>query len=116
MPGTVIDVTKLKFGDYYQGYVEFYGWYDDGLWNIYKANVANDKAAPAGMKTATVNGWTNLKCMVYDLDKVVYFQSAEDLAAYQKDHSKNDGLLYTTTVRRGTTLPTADAPAATREG
>lgn len=40
----------------------------------------------------------------------------EDLAAYQKDHSKNDGLLYTTTVRRGTTLPTADAPAATREG
>lgn len=68
------------------------------------------------MKTATVNGWTNLKCMVYDLDKVVYFQSAEDLAAYQKDHSKNDGLLYTTTVRRGTTLPTADAPAATREG
>jgi len=54
--------------------------------------------------------------MVYDLDKVVYFQSAEDLAAYQKDHSKNDGLLYTTTVRRGTTLPTADAPAATREG
>ena len=54
--------------------------------------------------------------MVYDLDKVVYFQSADDLAAYQKDHSKNDGLLYTTTVRRGTTLPTADAPAATREG
>lgn len=116
LPGTVIDLTKLKIGDYYQGNVEFYGWYDDGLWNIYKANVANDKAAPAGMKTATVNGWTNLKCMVYDLDKVVYFQSAEDLAAYQKDHSKNDGLLYTTTVRRGTTLPTADAPAATREG
>lgn len=116
LPGTVIDLTKLKIGDYYQGNVEFYGWYDDGLWNIYKANVANDKAAPAGMKTATVNGWTNLKCMVYDLDKVVYFQSAEDLAAYQKDHSKDDGLLYTTTVRRGTTLPTADAPAATREG
>lgn len=116
LPGTVIDLTKLKIGDYYQGNVEFYGWYDDGLWNIYKANVANDKAAPAGMKTATVNGWTNLKCMVYDLDKVVYFQSAEDLAAYQKDHSKNDGLLHTTTVRRGTTLPTADAPAATREG
>lgn len=116
LPGTVIDLTKLKIGDYYQGNVEFYGWYDDGLWNIYKANVANDKAAPAGLTTKTVNGWTNLKCMVYDLDKVVYFQSAEDLAAYQKDHSKNDGLLYTTTVRRGTTLPTADAPAATREG
>lgn len=113
LPGTVIDLTKLKIGDYYQGNVEFYGWYDDGLWNIYTKNLTNP---PAGLTTKTVNGWTNLKCMVYDLDKVVYFQSAEDLAAYQKDHSKNDGLLYTTTVRRGTTLPTADAPAATREG
>lgn len=113
LPGTVIDLTKLKIGDYYQGNVEFYGWYDDGLWNIYTKNLTNP---PAGLTTKTVNGWTNLKCMVYDLDKVVYFQSAEDLAAYQKDHSKNDGLLYITTVRRGTTLPTADAPAATREG
>lgn len=113
LPGTVIDLTKLKIGDYYQGNVEFYGWYNDGKWNEYTKDLANP---PAGLERITVNGWTNLKCMVYDLDKVVYFQSAEDLAAYQKDHSKNDGLLYTTTVRRGTTLPTADAPAATREG
>ena len=113
LPGTVIDLTKLKIGDYYQGDVEFYGWYNDGKWNEYTKDLANP---PAGLERITVNGWTNLKCMVYDLDKVVYFQSAEDLAAYQKDHSKNDGLLYTTTVRRGTTLPTADAPAATREG
>ena len=113
LPGTVIDLTKLKIGDYYQGDVEFYGWYNDGKWNEYTKDLAKP---PAGLERITVNGWTNLKCMVYDLDKVVYFQSAEDLAAYQKDHSKNDGLLYTTTVRRGTTLPTADAPAATREG
>lgn len=113
LPGTVIDLTKLKIGDYYQGDVEFYGWYNDGKWNEYTKDLANP---PASLERITVNGWTNLKCMVYDLDKVVYFQSAEDLAAYQKDHSKNDGLLYTTTVRRGTTLPTADAPAATREG
>lgn len=113
LPGTVIDLTKLKIGDYYQGDVEFYGWYNDGKWNEYTKDLANP---PAGLERITVNGWTNLKCMVYDLDKVVYFQSAEDLAAYQKDPSKNDGLLYTTTVRRGTTLPTADAPAATREG
>ena len=113
LPGTVIDLTKLKIGDYYQGDVEFYGWYNDGKWNEYTKDLANP---PAGLERITVNGWTNLKCMVYDLDKVVYFQSAEDLAAYQKDHSKNDGLLHTTTVRRGTTLPTADAPAATREG
>ena len=107
------ELPKLKIGDYYQGDVEFYGWYNDGKWNEYTKDLANP---PAGLERITVNGWTNLKCMVYDLDKVVYFQSAEDLAAYQKDHSKNDGLLYTTTVRRGTTLPTADAPAATREG
>lgn len=113
LPGTVIDLTKLKIGDYYQGDVEFYGWYNDGKWNEYTKDLANP---PAGLERITVNGWTNLKCMVYDLDKVVYFQSAEDLAAYQKDHSKNDGLLYIATVRRGTTLPTADAPAATREG
>ena len=55
LPGTVIDLTKLKIGDYYQGNVEFYGWYDDGLWNIYKANVANDKAAPG---TTTASGTT----------------------------------------------------------
>lgn len=113
LPGTVIDLTKLKIGDYYQGDVEFYGWYNDGKWNEYTKDLANP---PAGLERITVNAGRNLKCMVYDLDKVVYFQSAEDLAAYQKDHSKNDGLLYTTTVRRGTTLPTADAPAATREG
>lgn len=120
LPGTVIDLTKLKIGNYYTanytGKYDFYGWYDDGLMNVYKANVEAGKDAPAGMKTIKVNGWTNIKCMVYDHEKVVYFKSAEDLAAYQKDHSKNDGLLYTTTVRRGTTLPTADAPAATRTG
>ena len=113
LPGTVIDLTQLKISDYYTGNYKFYGWYNDGKWNEYTKDLANP---PAGLERITVNGWTNLKCMVYDLDKVVYFQSAEDLAAYQKDHSKNDGLLYTTTVRRGTTLPTADAPAATREG
>lgn len=113
LPGTPIDLTQLKISDYYTGNYKFYGWYNDGKWNEYLKNPDN---APAGLEKITVNGWTNLKCMVYDLDKVVYFQSAEDLAAYQKDHSKNDGLLYTTTVRRGTTLPTADAPAATREG
>ena len=113
LKGTPIDLTQLKISDYYTGNYKFYGWYNDGKWNEYTKDLANP---PAGLERITVNGWTNLKCMVYDLDKVVYFQSAEDLAAYQKDHSKNDGLLYTTTVRRGTTLPTADAPAATREG
>ena len=109
----VIDLTEIKIGDYYTGQYDFYGWYDDGLWNIYKGDPANP---PAGLTEKTVNGWTNFKCMVYDYEKVVYFQTQEALTDYQNDHSKTDGLLYTTTARKGDTLPTTDAPTATREG
>ena len=109
----VIDLTEIKIGDYYTGQYDFYGWYDDGLWNIYKRDPANP---PAGLTEKTVNGWTNFKCMVYDYEKVVYFQTQEALTDYQNDHSKTDGLLYTTTARKGDTLPTTDAPTATREG
>ena len=115
--GTVLDLTALNIGDYYTanytGKYDFYGWYNDGGWNDYKNNTANP---PAGLTEIKVNGWTNIKCMVYDYEKVVYFQSAEALAAYQGDHSKTEGLLYSTTVRKGDTLPTVDAPAATRAG
>ncbi len=115
--GTVLDLTALDIGDYYTanytGKYDFYGWYDDGAWNVYKRDPANP---PAGLTEIKVNGWTNIKCMVYDYEKVVYFQSAEALAAYQGDHSKTEGLLYSTTVRKGDTLPTVDAPAATRAG
>ena len=115
--GTVLDLTALNIGDYYTanytGRYDFYGWYNDGGWNDYKNNTANP---PAGLTEIKVNGWTNIKCMVYDYEKVVYFQSAEALAAYQGDHSKTEGLLYSTTVRKGSELPTADAPAAARAG
>ena len=118
--GHVINLNELDIADYYTanytGKYDFYGWYDDGLMNIYNANVKAGKDAPAGLTTKTVNGWTNIKCMVYDYEKVVYFKSAEDLAAYQADHSKTDGILLTTTARKGDALPTADAPAATRTG
>ena len=118
--GHVINLNELDIADYYTanytGKYDFYGWYDDGLMNIYNANVKAGKDAPAGLTTKTVNGWTNIKCMVYDYEKVVYFKSAEDLAAYQADHSKTDGILLTTTARKGSALPTADAPTATRKG
>ena len=64
LKGTVIDLNDVDIGKYYTGDYEFYGWYDDGLWNIYKANVAAGEDAPAGLTTKTVNGWTNFKCMV----------------------------------------------------
>ena len=111
--GHVIDLTTLDIGDYYTGKYDFSGWYDDGTWNTYKENLANP---PAGLSEIKVNGWTKIIGMVYDYEKVVYFRSAEDLAAYQNDHSKTDGLLYSTTARHGSTLPTATPPTPTREG
>ena len=67
--GTIIDLTKLDIADYYtgtsEGY-EFHGWYNDGAWNEYKENPDR-----AGLSEVTVNGWTNLKCMVYDYETIV---------------------------------------------
>lgn len=111
--GHVIDLSTIDIADYYTGNYEFYGWYDDGLFNIYKRDPANP---PAGLKEKTVNGWTNLKCMVYDYVPVVYFQSEEAWRDYQNDHSKTEGRLYSTTALFGSTLPTADAPTPTRTG
>ena len=111
--GTEIKAADYPIENYYDGTnsggkYDFYGWYNDGKWNDdYMRDPANP---PAGLEKITVNGWTNLIGMVYDYENVVYFRSAEDLAAYQKDHSKTDGLLYTTTARFGSTLPTTDAP------
>lgn len=111
--GHVIALSTIDIADYYTGNYKFYGWYDDGAWNNYKANPANP---PAGLKEKTVNGWTNLKCMVYDKYQVVYFQSEEALRDFQNDHSKTEGRLYSTTALFGSTLPTADAPTPTRTG
>ena len=111
--GHVIDLSTIDIADYYTGNYEFYGWYDDGLFNIYKSDPANP---PAGLKEKTVNWWTNLKCMVYDKYQVVYFQSEEALRDFQNDHSKTEGRLYSTTAPFGSTLPTADAPTPTRTG
>ena len=114
--GTVIDLSTIDIGDYYTanytGNYDFYGWYNDGKWNTYTKNPANP---PAGLEEITVNGWTNLKCMVYDYEKVVYFNTAEDLKAYQ-NHDDAVSPLFSTIARKGSTLPTADAPTATREG
>ena len=116
LKGTVIDLNDVDIGKYYTGNYEFYGWYDDGLWNVYKANVAAGEDAPAGLTTKTVNGWTNLKCMVYDYENVVYFQTKEAMEAYQADHSKTEGIVKSVKALHGSALPTVDAPEATRAG
>ena len=105
--GTVIDLTKLNIADYYTanytGRYDFYGWFNDGAWNEYKRNPER-----AGLDSITVNGWTNIICMVYDYENVVYYMSDADRVA--------DNRLFATTARKGAALPTADAPTATRDG
>ena len=107
--GTVIDLTTIDIGNYYTanytGKYDFHGWYNDGKWNDYMRDPANP---PAGLEKITVNGWTNLKCMVYDYENVVYYMSDADRVA--------DNRLFATTARKGAALPTADAPTATRDG
>ena len=105
--GTVIDLTKLNIADYYTanytGRYDFDGWFNDGAWNEYKKNPKR-----AGLDSITVNGWTNIICMVYDYENVVYYMSDADRVA--------DNRLFATTARKGAALPTADAPTATRDG
>lgn len=72
--GNAIDLSKLNITNYYTAKCEFHGWYNDGAWNEYKKNPANP---PAGLSSITVNGWTNIRCMVYDYETVVYFASKE---------------------------------------
>lgn len=113
LKGTVIDLNDVDIGKYYTGNYEFYGWYNDGKWNEYTKNLANP---PAGLEKITVNGWTNLKCMVYDYENVVYFQTKEAMEAYQADHSKTEGIVKSVKALHGSALPTVDAPEATRAG
>ena len=108
--GTEIKAADYPIKNYYDGTnsggkYDFYGWYDDGLWNIYKNDLTKQLD---GLTTKTVNGWTNLKCMVYDYENVVYYMSDADRVA--------DNRLFATTARKGAALPTADAPTATRDG
>ena len=96
--GTVIDLTTLDIANYYTanstGKYDFYGWYNDGKWNEYKANPENP---PAGLDTITVNGWTNIICMVYDYEKVI-------VKAITDDNKATETQLFSGMARRGSNL------------
>ena len=96
--GTVIDLTTLDIANYYTanstGKYDFYGWYNDGKWNEYKANPENP---PAGLDTITVNGWTNIICMVYDYEKVI-------VKAITDDDKTTETQLFSGMARRGSNL------------
>ena len=96
--GTVIDLTALNIANYYTanstGKYDFYGWYNDGKWNNYKENPENP---PAGLQTITVNGWTNIICMVYDYEKVI-------VKAITDDDKTTETQLFSGMARRGSNL------------
>ena len=96
--GTVIDLTTLDIANYYTanstGKYDFYGWYNDGKWNEYKANPENP---PAGLDSITVNGWTNIICMVYDYEKVI-------VKAITDDDKTTETQLFSGMARRGSNL------------
>ena len=96
--GTVIDLTTLDIANYYTanstGKYDFYGWYNDGKWNEYKAN---PETPPAGLDTITVNGWTNIICMVYDYEKVI-------VKAITDDDKTTETQLFSGMARRGSNL------------
>ena len=96
--GTVIDLTTLDIANYYTanstGKYDFYGWYNDGKWNNYKENPENP---PAGLQTITVNGWTNIICMVYDYEKVI-------VKAITDDNKTTETQLFSGMARKGSNL------------
>ena len=72
--GDTIPLHDLDISEYYAapasaaGY-KFEGWYNDGGWNDYKAGNTNNRLGD----TITVNGWTNIICMVTDYERVVVY-------------------------------------------
>lgn len=118
LAGDTIDLTKIDPSSYLDFDFEIDGgWYDDGMFNSYKRYLDGLQDKPAGLEKLLITGnWQNLKLIVTELVPVVYFDSLESLTAYQKDHSKTEGILRTTKARVGSALPTADAPTATRDG
>ena len=115
--GTIIDLSQYEIKNYYTANYtnkyDFYGWYNDNGRNTF-----NPASPAAGLKEIKVNGWTNIIGIVYDYENVVYFKDQESYEKYQNDpeHKYTEAILKTTTARWGSTLPTADAPTATRTG
>ena len=67
--GEAFYLTKLDIDNHYTdskfGF-KFDGWYNDDGWNDYKAGKPDNKLG----NSITINGWTNIHCMVTDYEKV----------------------------------------------
>ena len=116
--GNTLDLSEIDIAKIYAGEYEIdAGWYDDYRFGLYKDYLAGKRdTKPADMTELEINGnWQNLHLVITDTHKVVYFGSAEDLAAYQNNHDASL-IVSSTRARVGAELPTADAPTATRTG
>lgn len=111
LAGDTIDLAEIDLSSYLDFDFEIDGgWYDDGLFNLYKKYVNGEQEnKPAALTELQITGnWQNLKLIVTELVPVVYYMSDADRVA--------DNRLFATTARVGSALPTADAPTATRDG
>ena len=93
--GDSVDLSELDIATYYSSAYgfEFEGWYNDGGWNQYKAGNPNNTLGDS----ITVNGWTNIICMVTDYEKVV----VKSVTDGDKDNAET---IYTNTALHGTNL------------
>lgn len=93
--GAPFNVDSLNISDYYNSDYGFEttGWFNDGKWNEYK-NGQN----PAPLHgEITINGWTNVICMVTDKYPVHVFAVTDG----DKDNAEE---IYTGTALKGTDL------------
>ena len=93
--GDSVDLSELDIADHYSSAngFEFEGWYNDGGWNQYKAGNPNNTLGDS----ITVNGWTNIICMVTDYEKVV----VKSVVDGDKDNAET---IYTGNALHGTNL------------
>lgn len=117
--GDTLDLTTIDISDIYTGseFIVEGGWYNDYLFNLYKDYAAGERdSKPTDMTELEITGkWQNVILVITDMNKVVYFNTAEDLAEYQQNHDA-DLVLYSTKAPNGSALPTTDAPTPKREG
>lgn len=93
--GDTFNLAELNIQDYYSSDYGFEttGWFNDGKWNEYKAG-----QNPAPLQgEITINGWTNVICMVTDKYPVHVFAVTDG----DKDNAEE---IYTGTALKGTDL------------
>ncbi len=108
--GAPFNVDSLNISDYYNSDYGFEttGWFNDGKWNEYK-NGQN----PAPLQgEITINGWTNVICMVTDWEPVYVFAVTDG----DKDNAEE---IYSGKALKGTDLIAfldQNVPVSEKEG